>query len=145
MKKLTLKALFAAAFALAAANAQAGASVYDQCLQDGEKLIEAAKTQGRNAYEKVKQTTTLDQCKAELTKMEEAAMKRAGVDPKNNTKNPYVYMTGEERVKWSKLWEAVDAKQGRGVRYLQNAWYGGDPGKRLDEMEKKGKIPAEWR
>lgn len=144
MKKLTLKALFATAFTVAAVSAQAGESVYEKCVATGEQLIEAAKTKGRTANEGVSEEE-LATCKAELTKMEEAAMKRAGVDPAKNTKNPYAYMTGDERVRWSKLWEAVDAMQGRGVRYLQNAWYGGDPGKRLDEMEKKGKIPAEWR
>ncbi len=144
MKKLTLKALFVAGFAFAAASAYAGESVYDKCLSEGEKLIEAAKTHGRAAADNVDENL-LASCKAELTKMEVAAMKRAGVDPEQNTHNPYKFMTGEERVKWSKLWEAVDAMQGRGVRFLQNAWYGGDPGKRLDEMEKKGKIPAEWR
>ena len=143
MKKLTLKALFAAAFAVAAVNAQAGGT-YDKCVAEGEKLIEAAKKDGRAVAENVDEKL-LASCKAELTNMEVAAMKRAGVDPAKNTKNPYHYMTGEERVKWSKLWEAVDAMQGRGVRFLQNAWYGGDPGARLDAMEKKGKIPAEWR
>jgi hypothetical protein len=82
---------------------------------------------------------------AGITQIHSFRARIAGVDPAQNTKNPYVYMTGEERVKWSKLWEAVDAMQGRGVRFLQNAWYGGDPGMRLDEMEKKGKIPADWR
>ncbi|WP_294945968.1 hypothetical protein [Sulfurivirga sp.] len=144
MKKLTLKALFAAAFALAAVNAQAGDSQYDKCITEGEKLIEAAKKEGRKAADNVDEQL-LASCKAELTKMEVAAMKRAGVDPAKNTHNPYKFMTGEERVKWSKLWEAVDAMQGRGVRFLQNAWYGGDPGARLDAMEKQGKIPAEWR
>lgn len=126
MKHLTLKALFVSAVAALSMNVQAAeSSVYDQCIADGNKVIELGKTQGAKAAKAYKQKTTVAQCFAELDKLQQKPdiLKRAGSKEAVETHNPSYYMTGAEKLEWAKLFAAIDAKQYRGVEYLMGVYY----------------------
>lgn len=116
MKKLTLKALIISAVAAFSMSAQA-ASTYDMCLSDASTLIQTAKDKGITAAKALKQKTTVDQCFTALNAIE------AKYGKKTLDKNPTYVMTPADRVKWSKLFSAIDAKQYQGVRFLQAAYY----------------------
>jgi ABC-type transporter MlaC component len=116
MKNLTLKALFISAFVAASVNVQA-ADVYEQCIADAENVIATAKKDGGPAARKIEQKTTLDQCKAELTAIE------AKYGDKTKGVNPSSVMTPEDRAKWSKLFDAIDAKGFTGTRYRMASYY----------------------
>ena len=116
MKNLTIKALFisAAAFTM---SVQAADTTYDKCLADAETIISTAQKDGGPAAREVDQLTTLDECKAELTSMEEKyAEQSVGL-------NPSSVMTPEDRLAWSRLFDAIDAKGFTGTRYLMASYY----------------------
>ncbi|MBD3821548.1 MAG: hypothetical protein IE914_04730 [Thiotrichales bacterium] len=125
MKHLTLKALFISAVAALSMNVQAAESVYDQCIADGNMVIKLGKEQGAKAAKAYQQKTTVAQCFAELDKLAQAPdiEKRAGSKVAVETHNPSYYMTGAEKLQWSKLFSAIDAKQYRGVEYLMGVYY----------------------
>lgn len=112
----SIKALFIAAIAVVSFNANA--SVYDDCIADGNAIIETTKTKGAEAAHELKQKTTVEQCFAELSKIE------AKYGDKTKGLNPSYVMTKDDRAKWAKLFSAIDAKQFKGVPYLQAAYYG---------------------
>ena len=112
----SIKALFVAA--IAAVSLNANASVYDDCIADGQAIVKTTKEKGAEAAHELKQKTTVEQCFAELNKIE------AKYGDKTKAKNPSYVMTKEDRAKWAKLFSAIDAKQFRGVPYLQAAYYG---------------------
>jgi len=117
MKNLTLKALFISAIAAMSMNAQAADDVYSQCITDAENIIATALKEGSTAAQALEQKTEVAACMAELTKIEaKYGDKTVGV-------NPSSVMTPEDRAKWAKLFDAVDAKQYKGVRYLQATYY----------------------
>ncbi len=117
MKNLTLKALFISAIAAFSMNAQAEASVYDQCIADSEDLIALAVKEGSTAARAFEQKTEVAACMAELTAIEEKyGDKTKGV-------NPSSVMTPEDRKKWSALFDAIDTKNYKGVRYMQATYY----------------------
>ncbi|MDG4813502.1 hypothetical protein P8629_10830 [Hydrogenovibrio sp. 3SP14C1] len=117
MKQLTLKALFAAAVAVFSLNAQAAESKYDQCVADGDNIIKLANTKGSEAARAYEQKTTLVECFGELSKIE------AKYGDKTVARNPSSVMTADDRAKWAKLFDSIDAKQYRGTPYLQAAYY----------------------
>lgn len=116
MKHLTLKALFISAFAAVSLNVQA-ADTYEQCLADAEAVIAAAKANGGAAAREVEQKTTVAECMAELASIE------AKYGDKTIARNPSSVMTPEDRAKWAKLFDAVDAKKYTGTRYNMAAYY----------------------
>lgn len=116
MKKMTLKALFISAAVAMSANVQAE-DVYSQCLADAETIIATAKKDGSTAAKAVEQKTTVEQCFAELDNIE------AKYGDKTRAVNPSSVMTPEDRAKWAKLFDSIDAKQFRGTRYLMAAYY----------------------
>ena len=117
MKKLTLKALFISAIAAMSMNAQAADDVYGQCISDAENVIATALKDGATAARALEQKTEISACMAELAKIEaKYGDKTVGV-------NPSSVMTPEDRAKWAKLFDAVDAKGFKGVPYLQAAYY----------------------
>ncbi|MBF6057899.1 MULTISPECIES: hypothetical protein [Thiomicrorhabdus] len=116
MKHLTLKALFISAVAAFSMNAQAE-DVYGQCIADAENVIATAKKEGGPAARAIEQKTTVDQCMAELAKIE------AKYGDKTVALNPSYVMTPEDRAKWAKLFDAVDAKKFKGVRYSMASYY----------------------
>lgn len=124
MKQLTLKALFLSGVAAFSMNAQA-ASVYDQCISDAKNLIEAGIQGGNTAAREVTQSVTVDQCRAELTKMEVKYENqwRYTKDGKEYVRAPYSVMTPEDRLKWATLFNAIDTKNFMGVRYLMAVYY----------------------
>ena len=117
MKQLTLKALFISAVAALSMNVQAADSVYDQCVADAEQLISIGIKEGSTAARAYEQKTTVEQCMAELAKIE------AKYGDKTIGLNPYSVMTPEDRAAWAKLFDSVDAKQFKGVRFLQAVYY----------------------
>jgi ABC-type transporter MlaC component len=117
MKNLTLKALFISAIAAISINVQAEATVYDQCVTDGEDLISIAVKEGSTAARAFEQKTEVETCMAELTKIE------AKYGDKTKGVNPSSVMTPEDRKKWSTLFDAIDTKKYKGVRYLQATYY----------------------
>lgn len=121
MKQLTLKALFISAVAALSLNVQAADSVYDQCVADGNMVIKLGKEQGAKAAKAYEQKTTVAQCFGALDKMEAPYIAKLG--EKVKTHNPSYYMTPEDRLKWSKLFASIDAKQYRGVEYLMGVYY----------------------
>ncbi|MBO1924142.1 hypothetical protein [Thiomicrorhabdus sp. 6S3-12] len=116
MKKMTLKALFISAAVAMSANVQAE-DAYSQCLADAETVIATAKKDGSTAAKAVEQKTTVEQCYAEVDKIE------AKYGDKTVAVNPSSVMTPEDRLKWSKLMDAIDAKKFKGTRYLMAAYY----------------------
>jgi len=117
MKQLTLKALFVSAIAVMSMNAQAADDVYNQCISDAENIIATAKKDGGTAARKIKQKTDVATCMGELSKIE------AKYGDKTIAKNPSYVMTPDDRAKWAKLFDAIDAKQYKGVRFLQASYY----------------------
>ncbi len=117
MKQLTLKALFISAVAAFSMNVQAADDVYGQCIADAEKLIEIGKAEGATAAREYEQKTTVEQCMAELAKIE------AKYGDKTKGVNPSSVMTPEDRAAWAKLFDAVDAKKYKGVPFLQAVYY----------------------
>jgi ABC-type transporter MlaC component len=124
MKQLTLKALFLSGVAAFSMNAQA-ASVYDQCLSDAAKLIEVGISGGLTAAKQVQQSTTIEQCKAELTAMETKYENKWHYEAngKKYVRAPYSVMTPEDREKWATLFNAIDTKNYMGVRFLLAVYY----------------------
>jgi len=116
MKQLTIKALFVSAVAAMSMNVQA-ADVASQCLADAEKVITTAKTEGGPAARDVAQETTVEQCYAEVAKIE------AKYGDKTKGLNPSYVMTPEDRKAWAQLMEAIDAKKFTGTRYNMAAYY----------------------
>jgi len=117
MKHLTIKALFISAVTALSMNVQAADATYDNCLADAELLISTAIKDGGPAARQIEQKTTVDECKAALTAMEEKyADKSVGL-------NPSSVMTPEDRLAWSKLFDAIDAKKFTGTRYNMAAYY----------------------
>ncbi len=117
MKRLTIKALSIAAIAALSFNVQA--SYYDDCVADGNNIIQIGKTEGAAAAEAHEQKTTLVQCFRELEKIE------AKYGDKTKGLNPSSVMTPEDRKKWAVLFDAISAKQFRGVPYLRGVYYRG--------------------
>ncbi|NPA72256.1 MAG: hypothetical protein GXO35_05445 [Gammaproteobacteria bacterium] len=117
MKNLTLKALLISAVAAMSINVQAAETTYDQCVADGENVIASAVKSGSEAAEAFEQKTDVATCMAELTKIE------AKYGDKTKGVNPSSVMTPEDRAAWSKLFDSIDAKQFKGVRYLQATYY----------------------
>ena len=116
MKHLTIKALFLSAVVAVSMNVQAE-DVYGQCLADAEHVISTAKEKGGTAARAIEQTVTLDACKAELSAIEaKYADKSAGL-------NPSSVMTPEDRLRWSTLFDAIDAKNFKGTRYSMASYY----------------------
>ncbi|MBN2646543.1 MAG: hypothetical protein JXR44_02015 [Thiotrichales bacterium] len=116
MKNMTLKALFISAALAVSANAQAE-DVYAQCLADAEMLIAAAKKEGSTVAKGLEQKTTVEQCYAEVDKIE------AKYGDKTRALNPYSVMTSDDRLKWAKIMDAIDAKKFSGTRFLMAAYY----------------------
>lgn len=117
MKHLTIKALFISAVAALSMNVQAADTTYDKCLADAEAVIATAQKDGATAARKMEQVTTVDECKATLTAMEEKyAEQSIGL-------NPSSVMTPEDRLAWSNLFDAIDAKRFTGTRYLMASYY----------------------
>ncbi len=116
MKNLTLKALFISAIAVFSMSAQA-ASTYDLCIADATALIEIAKEKGVTEAKAFEQKTTVLECHAELSKIE------AKYGDKTKGLNPASVMTPEDRGAWAKLFNAIDAKEFKGVPFLQAAYY----------------------
>jgi len=117
MKQLTLKALFISAVAAMSMNVQAADDVYSQCIADGETVISIAKKDGSEAAMAHEQKTEVSACMAELSKIE------AKYGDKTKGVNPSSVMTPEDRAKWAKLFDAVDAKNYKGVPFLQAVYY----------------------
>lgn len=116
MKNITLKSLFMSAIVIASMNAQA-MNTYQLCLDDAEHVISTAVKEGSDAAQAIEQKVDVAACMNELSQIEEKyADKIAGV-------NPSSVMTPSDRAKWAKLFDAVDAKQYKGVRYLQAVYY----------------------
>lgn len=116
MKQLTLKALFVSAIAAASMTAQA-ASDYDKCIADGDALVKDARANGIESARALEQKTTVEACYAELAKIE------APYAEKSKGLNPSSVMSPADRGKWAKLFDAIDAKQFKGVAFLQAAYY----------------------
>lgn len=116
MKNLTLKALFASAVFALSVNVQA-ADTYEQCIADAENVIATAKKEGGTAARDIEQKTTVDACMAELAKIE------AKYGDKTIARNPSSVMTPEDRAKWAKLFDAIDAKKFTGTRYNMASYY----------------------
>jgi ABC-type transporter MlaC component len=117
MKNLTLKALFVSAIAAMTMNVQAADDVYGQCIADAENVIATAKKDGSTAAQALEQKTDVATCMAELAKIE------AKYGDKTVGLNPSSVMTPEDRAAWSKLFDAIDAKQFKGVPFLQASYY----------------------
>jgi len=117
MKQLTLKALFISAVAAFSMNVQAADDVYGQCIADAEKIIELGTKAGATAAREYEQKTSVNACHKELNKIE------AKYGDKTIGLNPHSVMTPEDRTKWAKLFDAIDAKQYMGVPYLQAVYY----------------------
>jgi len=117
MKQPTLKALFIALLAAVALNAQAETSKYDLCVADGDAIVNLANEKGSTAAQAYEQKTTVLECYGELDKIE------AKYGDKIIARNPSSVMTTEDRSKWAKLFDAIDAKQYRGTPYLQASYY----------------------
>ncbi|WP_373017873.1 hypothetical protein [Thiomicrorhabdus sp.] len=117
MKHLTLKALFISAFAAVSLNVQAADDTYSQCLADAEHVIATAKKDGGPAAREIEQKTTVEACMAELDAIE------AKYGDKTKGLNPSSVMTPEDRAKWAKLFDAIDAKKFTGTRYNMAAYY----------------------
>ena len=117
MKSLSIKALFISAFAVLSMNAQAADSTYNLCIADADALIAKAKAEGIKAAKAMEQKTTLAQCYEELNAIE------AKYGDKTKSVNPSAVMTPEDRAKWAKLFDSIDAKQYKGVPFLQASYY----------------------
>jgi len=112
----SIKALFIAG--ISAVSLNVSASVYEDCITDGNAIVQTTKDKGAEAAQALKQKTTVEQCFAELSKIE------AKYEDKTKGVNPSSVMNKEDRAKWAKLFSAIDAKQFKGVPYLQAAYYG---------------------
>ncbi len=116
MKNITLKSLFMSAIIVASVNVQA-MNTYQLCLDDAEHVINTAIKEGSDAAQAIEQKVDVETCMGELAKIEaKYAGQTAGL-------NPYSVMSPSDRAKWAKLFDAVDAKQYKGVRYLQAVYY----------------------
>ncbi len=116
MKNVTLKSLFMSAIIVVSMNVQA-MNTYQLCLDDAENVINTAVKEGSNAAEAIDQNVDVAACMAELSKIEDKyAGQTAGL-------NPSSVMSSSDRAKWAKLFDAVDAKQYKGGRYLQAVYY----------------------
>lgn len=116
MKNLTLKTLFISAVATLSMSAQA-ADTYSLCIADAENVINTAVKEGSTVARGLEQQIDIAECKAELSKIEEKyADQSVGL-------NPSSVMTPQDRAKWSALFDAIDAKKYKGVRYLQAVYY----------------------
>lgn len=115
--KLTLKALFVAAVAAFSMNAQAAETKYDLCVADGDTIIKLAKEKGATVAREYEQKTTVGECFAELSKIE------ATYGDKTLGLNPSYVMTPEDRARWARLFDSIDAKQYRGTPYLMATYY----------------------
>ena len=117
MKHVTIKALFISAVAAFSMNVQAADTTYDLCIADGEAVIAMAISDGGTAAREIEQVTTVEACKAELAAIEaKYADKSVGL-------NPSSVMTPEDRLAWSTLFDAIDAKRFTGVRYSMASYY----------------------
>jgi len=117
MRQLTLKALFISAVAAFSMNVQAADDVYSQCIADAEQIIKLGAEGGAEAAQAYEQKTTVNACHQELNKIE------AKYGDKTKGLNPHSVMTPEDRAKWAKLFDSIDAKQFKGVPYLQAVYY----------------------
>lgn len=124
MKQLTLKALFVTAVAAFSLNAQAS-DVYDSCLSDAAKLIEIGIKDGLSGAQAFEQSVTVDQCKAELTAIENkyADQWKFTKDGKEYVVAPYSVMSTDDRKRWADLFNAIDTKNYMGVRFLMAVYY----------------------
>ncbi|MCF6253817.1 MAG: hypothetical protein L3J38_03625 [Thiomicrorhabdus sp.] len=117
MKKLTLKALFISAIAVTSMSSQATVNTYQLCLEDASHVINIAVKEGSDAAQAIEQKVDVAACMAELSEIEaKYADQSVGL-------NPSSVMTPADRAKWAALFDAVDAKQYKGVRYLQAVYY----------------------
>jgi len=123
MKQLTLKSLFASALVALSVNVQAADSTYDQCVADGNKIVDLTMEKGTEAGRNYEQKTTLKACYAELNNIE------AKYGDATKGVNPYSVMDAADRKKWATLFDAIDAKQYRGTPYLMASYYFGDKSK----------------
>ncbi|VAW47315.1 hypothetical protein MNBD_GAMMA03-1012 [hydrothermal vent metagenome] len=116
MKNLTLKGLFIVAVTMGTMNLQA-ANTYQLCIEDGKHIIDVAVKEGSDAAEAVEQKVDVATCMSELSQIEAKYVEQSvGL-------NPSSVMTPTDRAKWAALFDAVDAKQYKGVRYLQAVYY----------------------
>lgn len=117
MKQLSITALFVSAFAVLSFNASAADSTYNQCISDAEALIVKVKASGQAAAKEMEQKTTVQECHQELSAIE------AKYGDKTKGLNPSYVMTPDDRAKWSKLFEAIDTKEFKGVAFMQASYY----------------------
>lgn len=117
MKQLTLKALFVAAVATFSLNTQAAESSYEMCVADGDMIVKLAREKGSEAAQAYEQKTSIRECYKELNAIE------AAYGDETKGLNPSSVMTPEDRSKWAKLFDSIDAKQYRGTPYLQASYY----------------------
>lgn len=117
MKQLTIKALFISAISALSMNVNAADSVYDKCVTDGDTIIKLGKEKGSDAARAFEQKSSLKDCYAELDKIE------AKYGDKTKALNPSYVMTPEDRAKWARLFDSIDAKQFRGTAYLMGVYY----------------------
>ncbi len=115
MKKLTIKSLLVSVVMGVSLNAQA--ATYDECVADGDSIIKITKEKGSTDAEAYEQKTTVQQCHAELDKIE------ATYGDKTKGLNPSSVMTPEDRKRWARLFDSIDAKQFRGTAYLMGSYY----------------------
>lgn len=116
MKQMTIKALFVSAIAAMSMNVQA-ADVAAQCIADAETVIATAGKDGGPAAKAVEQKTTVEECFAELAKIE------AKYGDKTKGLNPSYVMTPEDKKAWAQLFEAIDAKKFTGTKYRMAVYY----------------------
>ncbi|CAN8141526.1 Lysozyme inhibitor LprI N-terminal domain-containing protein [uncultured Thiomicrorhabdus sp.] len=117
MKTMTLKALVISAAVAGSANVQAADDVYGQCLADARTIVETTVKDGSTAAKALEQKTTVEQCFAELDKIE------AKYGDKTRAVNPSSVMSAEDKLKWAKLFNAIDAKKFTGQEYRFAAYY----------------------
>ena len=115
MKNLTIKALLISGVTFFSLNAQA--SVYDNCVADGDNIIKITKEKGSTGAQAYEQKTTVQQCYAELEVIE----KKYG--DKTKGVNPSSVMTPEDRKKWARLFDSIDAKKFRGTTFLMESYH----------------------
>ncbi len=116
MKNLTLKALFISVISVGSMSAYAE-NTYDLCLADAENIIETAIKEGSTSAQAIEQKVDVATCMQELAKIE------AKYADQSVARNPSSVMTPEDRARWAALFDAVDAKNYKGVRYLQASYY----------------------
>ncbi len=117
MKQVTATVLMMFSMLMISTHIHAKESVYDRCVADAEMLIKIGKQDGATAARKYPQKTTVAAC------MKELAMIEAKYGEKTKGVNPYSVMTPDDRQKWATLFDAVDVKNFKGVRFLQAVYY----------------------